>query len=1004
MRAMTTEATEKEKTKYIKPQKPVRRIADDMRYFESLSETYNPHDKMLDPTGLGNSLLGEPTGVRSHHVLGVNLRKPLTHLFVLDIESWAKRCDIAHLIVLTNTERTKNAPNFYKVGTPLNSEDYYTNEGRQYWVLRGFKGVINFVENFLKQKGSINARILAHNGSKFDYIGLAWGKGVDRHNEYPKMINKKPVNPFTGEEIKKWNGVKWNVTGYGKKGAMYAKKGHKCVSFYDSVWHLSMPLSALGAKGITPLQYINPPKWLRENGFKNPSSREALRAWFTHLDQEAVDYCVQDCTVLADAVEGYRKVFFDHFGIDPWTYQTASMASLSAMIANDKSAQAPYKGHLIYKILYWNKKKPVWGWDYDKSASDTNYERTSTIPIAIAGTATKAVGGWYCFGKYVQLFRRIQFGGRCEVFAPRNRPDTTVHCYDAVSMYPSQMATQRFIDPRYIKELKEEIKGSKAILEFLTEKSGMFTIECDEPLNGLIKKYPVFPIRMSGDDFDERLNFCDWKGKIKISVTGEELRYFLEQTAVKNDDIRILPHMSFYSQLLNHTPMGDYAKLLYKERRKAKRNGDHAKALYLKLLMNTGYGTLVQTLDEVFDISPQDQETIDRAIMRMKVLDPTWSGWKDNEGEDQVKFIARFCADHYRPFNPYTDNFGKKWYLASLPSQMAPHAIRPWGCQITAYARIALHKMMMCALRAGYMLMYSDTDSVWIAAPVGHSVATVEYNLNKANRTNIKDNSVIIGDDLGQWSREEKFASPDLISISKAQYEADKTLEKPDVTEVKDGDETHYKINNPQAYFLGSKNYHLTDTKGNVLSSTIKGIPRYSAQMRAALLGWNVNISNLGDRRGINPESIVLVNADRSSVDGKATGGIGHRPRRIYENMYDSKAITLSQPDERLLKIRESTWDKTTRDASWLEYLRLIANTLGKGKGLRQAFIEYKKNKIKGHSYIELRGQINDLYKKMHDMTNTAKKGSLVEADLLEELERSGLMEQGMSALDEETL
>jgi hypothetical protein len=998
---------------------------------EALTHAH-PLDNVIDPTGCGAGDVAEPIDVDKVHVYGISTPAARDAFYVFDIESWGLRPDKLHVSVLMS----------------FADKSYVTARS---WD-EVFQQIIEIAERHAKDEKGERGRvkIFAHNGAKFDWLGLAdhlqIGYGNPRLIEFPGVLVRISIEVFGNRHSIKIDYDRAAESETVKSGGRGRPKKQKISSaarctleLHDSLWHINAGLGKLGAKGVTPQQYTAPAAWLIAQNRKP----DDFDFWHSYLDPQALDYCINDCAILVDTLRTYHNTVYSLFGISPLDFMTASKVSLACSIAMAWAKELPKNFHLF------KDKGSDWHLKIGEKAPTPNDPETPVLPLdyplAPGNVFATSSRGWWCQGHVVNRFKRVQFGGRCEVFAIRNAPETRVVVFDAASHYPSVIAGangQRYVDPRFFTSVADretgktvDLVGKTAIQEHLKNHSGMYLIECDTPLNALVRQYPVFPMRVTGANPDDRLIFPDWSGVLRLYVTGEELNYFLSITDIKNDNIKVIGKKSLTADLLDSQPQGQVVRMLYGKRRDAKNDGAEGLSLILKLLLNAGtFGVLLQTKDRLFEVPESDNFAAMAALHECEKFDPDWSDWSewrrtqpavDNEtGEivtghdgaiktveylecdEPIRALIRFANGHYFAVSSYHDKNDSKIYVFKLPAKRSPHAIVPWGVQITAHARVELHKKMMAMIRAGGQLLYTDTDSVHAAFPLSMS----KNDIVKALETQ----GVPVGNDLGMWDYEAKTADRKLLSVVDFKTEIDVTniwkidgingrdaktpakkagfkiadfgedflslatsdtetrdslFEKlsqagiPVTAEsVNDTGDRNFVIRNPQGWYLGPKNYHYTDSHGNILYSVLKGVARTAPEMRPAQLGWTIGMSRLGEKRGIDLEIPSLRDTWR---------GVGERPRRHYRDLYSSTSITLDDAGKMEAPIFDFWSDEEMNELngdapeSWLQYMRRIGNVRGDDTGFREAKRLYRHLKISGETVSVWRNRIRSAYEKI---------------------------------------
>ncbi|OMP13888.1 DNA-directed DNA polymerase, family B, mitochondria/virus [Corchorus olitorius] len=245
----------------------------------------------------------------------------------------------------------------------------------------------------------------------------------------------------------------------------------------------------------------------------------------------------------------------------------------------------------------------------DPSKDDVVFQHSGIIE-RVRDVAVVVKNPVHCSKRVNTAFRRVQRGGRCEVFAARNRPGTSMVSIDAKSMYPSTMALglsfkidiegekqacsvlRDYVDPRLVKsgwsytecsdtrfagirfECQDElgqipvfkVQGRQSVLRFLQRRGGMFYARLPQSACEFFRKYPVIPVSTMGSDIDARLVFPDWKGFLHTYITGEELAYFLSEPTVDDEGVEIDLNRSLHAPLNPTNVFGGFVGKVFKER------------------------------------------------------------------------------------------------------------------------------------------------------------------------------------------------------------------------------------------------------------------------------------------------------------------------------------------------------------------------------------------------------------------------------------------------------
>ena len=820
-----------------------------------------------------------------------------------------------------------------------------------------------------------------------------------------------------------------------KQSADHPRKQWSC-EFVDSAYHLTGKLKDFGSKGITPIQYTRPTVWLESMG-RLPDDYDF---WFDHVDQQALDYNRQDCEILAKALTDYEQNAWSFFpdlkrlGISPLDYLTAPKYAMTGAITVTYRKRlpgglSPLKKHNLEKAgMARHASAAVAGLMEHRIREEGDYlvrekgsrewVRASRIPspdketgelpvklpfpVAQGQQAAYTESGWFCYAPALKLFHAGQAGGRCEVFAPMNRPNTNVYCFDFSSHYPSVQALRRYTDVRMMQPMDSDIEGREAILKYLENHGGLFYIETTPSLSPLVRKFPVLWTRVAGANPEERLIFPNWQGTAYFYATAPELKLFLEMGDVEGGKIRIIADRSIAGKLLplSEGPFYAFATRLYSFRQKAKNakkrlvkeldslSSNHdlpeeeilaltaqlesdiaketGKDSTSKILLNAGgFGTMLQSNSNPIYLQDNDWEGHIKLMSDFAMLyDPFWSGWVEYndaltaEFPDPTKtpahFAQSFFASQYLTcWKYYADKESNVATICyNLPGSLASHAIRPWGAECTAHARADLlrniYKFYTAAVPGGVQICYCDTDSIYAAIDEKIPVETLIEAVEK--------NGVKIGNDMGCMDYEEK--------------PADKFLMVPGVDVDSKGN-----IRNASAVFLGPKNYHLYDKKtGHILKSVMKGIPKTIPTMRSCLLGFQIRSAKLAERCDLPPEIPTLRDALVSLQNGT------FKTKRSFHSPYDSEALTFTPPRS----IDPTTGEILPFEGTWMEALQYFGDIRGEIHGLQIALETWKTLKVpsakgKSRTVMEerdiLRRAFNDIQSRMYRAQIAAEEG-----------------------------
>jgi len=787
-------------------------------------------------------------------------------------------------------------------------------------------------------------------------------QGVSRDSTRPIVRKYKLRHPLTNRP--NLLTFEWSIHDNGTRPVLQCQlkrgKSHRSgsVHFTDMMWHATLPLHKIGKdlgfpKGETPLQYTSPFEWGDQQGFDYDIRAESDRFfqdWHAHLDPKAVEYCRQDLSIMIEFLKFYKKEIAElmpptaGITIDPLDFLTAPQLGHTLQLAHMMlGAKSNSKIHIVYetaKVKIEREKIDINGNEvvdehetyrptfkllrsedelhafYAKHGSKVVHAK---VPLVSGSNPTVFDHKtFFIYRRFQEAWGHVSFGGRTEVFSPVTPEGHYDLAIDANSMYPSIMSDSdcRLINTNRIVQLKQDIKGRDAILRYFAQGvSGMYLIESTPPIDPNIRKYPIFPIRLSGREYDSQLAFRHWDGKLRLYVTGEELKYFLESTDVERDDIRIIADGSYHAPLLPFDPLKAFADKLYAKRKEARSRGDDARSFIYKMLMNSaGFGTLGQINSQYIEFTENEIEKQKTCIARLQRYSPNWGGWQGKLSEKHLlNLIREWAADHYKNVIEYRNYNGVTVYRLPLPADIARHALRPWSSAITAYARVKLHRAMMSAIKAGFEIAYCDTDSLHISVPMVVKPQEAMQRLDDADLW-------IDPDELGAWKFEPAEANTELLTAG-ADVDADGN------------------INRPRLFALAPKHYAYADQQGNCLAVKAKGIPSDSTAMRVGLKQFILKHSALGDRRGIVYNVSWVSDLERK---------IGEWVKRDYIDAHTSRAIVMKQPEDFI--------------GTWKQYKAEIADVAGVNHGVYEALDQYKNLMFKGRTYLDIRARLDEAF------------------------------------------
>ena len=910
----------------------------------------------IDVNAGADMIYAPPSSFGNARVLGATIPSHIERHYVFDIETCGRRPDLIHMAVLMPIDDTKN-PLYFHAESSLETWDEI--ESHFYLLLQG---------------NAKRTKIWAHYGASFDYVGLADHLGVAYGHAIKNTIAKANVKSL--KKTVKINAetidVIWSVKVWGNRQRLVLKidgKGmQNRIDFDDSSYHMPGKLSNLGAKGITPLQYTDPDNWLSEHYQIDLSHKDAMSVWYAHVDQIAVDYCIQDCKVLADALNLWRSFWMKNFGLDALDYMTSSKLALHGCIRFAALPEKTSKG-LIWHFI----KQPESKFNRQKMGASA-WKRFTGEPTLVGGKVAKegqkskegkgpieklsplarkseyaiCPAGWSAPG-LVENFDLVATGGRAEVFANATNDGLRPFVIDINSTYPDVNVNCRFVDPRFLVESSVEVVGKHDVEEMLKVKSGMFKIELDQIKDSILNKFPVNWIRLSSECGVEgkRLAFVDWEGILMTWMTSEELSYVLEFLPADHY-IKIVKSISGQKIPSHNSPNSKFSASLFAERRAHEKKAKELElsdpdastkhkmfAMFAKLANNAGsFGIFSETHCEMEQIIYDQAGDLDEqkvaamvVVKKLIALDSLWSAISDPEKikewtilldetesllsdpsiyiKTAINFAHQWGLDYWRPATTFVvnSNRGSTHSVTEVPTEryLAPHAIKCWAAQITAHARVKLHRALVAAHNAGYQVCYADTDSLHLGVPKDLDDEAVVKTLVKAG--------VKIGEELGDWKVEKIGGSKGL------------------------GEGAAVK-----GYYIAPKVYAYVNAKNEVIHTVCKGIPADFAVMRAAMSSISAHPSKIGCKLGLK-----VSHAESRDALANITK-ISKRNFTFENDVFDSMPIVIKSPAGR-------------EKLDWSQYLNALAVQVisGKATGVSVALSEYLKCTFNGKSIKELR-------------------------------------------------
>lgn len=362
----------------------------------------------------------------------------------------------------------------------------YSKQVQDKYVFTNRDELLDWLENLPSTKNHI---IYSHNGSKFDNYAI--------FNSALDIVNARK---------------------FAIESTIYSISYRSNIEFRDSLHLLQAPLRAFGSKGITPEKFIN----------KN-HPHFGLHGKIT---EEDIEYCVQDCVILKNALIELRSLYREWTGkVDAaLPYTAASMA------------------HKTWSARYWSED---WKWT---GSNGRNHLSTKIDKEADASA------------------RLAYYGGRVQVFCEEGELYENVASFDRNSKYPTIMLNEELPDPTSTRKFfinRLEIIREKKYLYW-----GKFTMEGDDSRAFLPSKdedgrrdytQKTFEGYLCSPEVERALD-CGWK-----IIDGEDL-YYAEKTV---------------------RPFKEYVEFFYSMRMEMKNDDDERQQL-IKILLNSLYGKFGQ--------------------------------------------------------------------------------------------------------------------------------------------------------------------------------------------------------------------------------------------------------------------------------------------------------------------------------------------------------------------------------------------------------------------------
>jgi len=362
----------------------------------------------------------------------------------------------------------------------------YSNRLDSEYVFKGENCKTDFKTWLDSLPKNFNHIIYAHNGSRFDIYSV----------------------------FDKWGIVA--AEKFERKGRIFYIKYNRSVQFRDSINILQAPLKAFGAKGVTPQKFID------EN---HPDYGK-----YEAITQTDIDYCIQDCLVLRDALVEMKSLYGEWVG-NPEVELPLSTASMA---------------HRVWTVRYF---PDEWRWVRTKGKMKGRREFSTFIDERAEASA-----------------RNAYYGGRVQVIGEAGEAYDSVISLDCNSMFPTAMLN-KFPDPtttRLSNDLESVRRGG-----FLYW--GKFKLRAGD------NSPTFFPSKNEEGrrDYTQRI--------FEGYLCSPEVEYALENGWVVEEYSDL-----FYARK-SIEPFTDYVKFFYGLRLEMKANDDPRQSL-IKLMLNSLYG------------------------------------------------------------------------------------------------------------------------------------------------------------------------------------------------------------------------------------------------------------------------------------------------------------------------------------------------------------------------------------------------------------------------------
>lgn len=502
---------------------------------------------------------------------------------------------------------------------------------------------------------------------------------------------------------------------------------------------------------------------------------------------QVVEYCMSDCKILLRGMQRFRDVLLEHGG----HYSPTSASVASNFIRSDET--------IDWKRFF---------------EPGTNYQRYSGESFEMGHPGS--VPGMLQADEFAES---AYYGGRCEVFR-RGCFEGPLYYYDIASAYPWAM---RQALPFYFMGFEPGAKWEqRARLEKVLKWSGISDAFVDIPQGTF--DIPPLPVRTANG----KVVFAE--GRFHGRWTNAELWALYKRG---KDRVRIdVTCVARFSPSPFARPFVDR---FYALRKQAKDDGDEGESMIYKILLNSCYGKLAQSLEQ-----------------SSYVFGPAYE-------------FDRQCAREDGCLRP-----------SPLPgvSEIVEEAPGPFrhvaaGAYVTALARIKLLEGMEVAMRNGARVYYCDTDSI-----------IIDQKIPKWGKTT----------ELGAWELESVLLTAEFLcpKVYRAETDSGKTMLKAKGANLK----SQLELSVPAQMHDRERKLrwamyarHISPWAARQVQALDDDQQRYYGRVQAGLQGW---------RTGIRSANImpVVAELDRQArhEDAKRTHVQDGMSRPLYLEGEDSDA------------------------------------------------------------------------------------------------------------------